>query len=68
MHRVTTHMFPAGQDLHPNEPNDERHLLRRASAAHTDRALSDCLRSPRLAPERHLHPERERLPFRRRRA
>jgi hypothetical protein len=67
MHRPETHMFPEGFPLHPNEENEERNLSRRASAVNVDRALSDQLRAPYLAPEQHLLPERDRLPFRRRR-
>ena len=64
MHRPETHMYPAGFPLHPNEENEERNLRRRPSAVVTDRALSDQLRFPYLMPERHLLPERDRLPFR----
>jgi hypothetical protein len=67
MHRPETHMYPAGYALHPNEENEERNLKRRASAVAIDRPLSDRLRSPYLAPEQHLHPERDRLPFRQQR-
>lgn len=68
MHRPETHMYPAGFQLHPNEENEERNLSRRGSAVRVERALSDRLRSPYMAPERHLLPERDRLPFRRHRA
>ena len=60
-----THMFPAGQLLHPNETNEESNLLRRASAVDVERPLVDRLRSPYLVPQLHLHGERDRLAFRR---
>jgi hypothetical protein len=59
-----THMFPAGYPLHPNEDEERRCLRKRASAVQTDRPLSDRLRFPYLAPERHIGVERDRLPFR----
>jgi hypothetical protein len=65
MHSPNTHMFPAGYPLHPNEPNEERNLQRRARAVDIDRPLVDQLRSPYLVPALHLHAERDRLPFRR---
>ena len=65
MHVPATHMFPVGYLLHANEPNEERNLQRRASAVDVDRPLADQLRSPYLVPARHVHSERDRLPFRR---
>lgn len=66
MHTPQTHMYPAGFTLHPNEPDEERNLQRRARANVPERPLSDRLRSPYLVPALHLQPERDRLAFRRR--
>lgn len=63
-HPPTTHMFPVGFELHPNEQSEARNLRRSGRASDLDRSLADRLRAPYLEPEKHLAPERDRLPYR----